>query len=218
MLYVRPLDATSDAELPGTRGARSPFWSPDAQFIGFFADGKLKTIGASGGAVRTICDAPGNRSSGDWNGDGVILFGTDFGGAIQRVSASGGEPALLTTAKGRSGHLFPTWLPDSRHFLYYEQNVGIHRASLDSKDDILIIKTSTASWAKYVPSGYLVFVRGTELMAQMFDPARASFSGDPVAIGNVGTSYGDTSNGFSVASDGALAFQALEQAETRRLV
>jgi serine/threonine protein kinase len=42
MLYVRPLDALSATALAGTQGARGPFWSPDARFIAFFADGKLK--------------------------------------------------------------------------------------------------------------------------------------------------------------------------------
>jgi len=36
-LWVRPLDAMQAQLLPGTDDARSPFWSPDSGWIGFFA-------------------------------------------------------------------------------------------------------------------------------------------------------------------------------------
>ena len=43
-LWVRPLDQVTAQPLAGTEGARYPFWKPDGRAIGFFADGKLKTI------------------------------------------------------------------------------------------------------------------------------------------------------------------------------
>ena len=30
--------------IAGTEGGTFPFWSPDSRSIGFFADGKLKTV------------------------------------------------------------------------------------------------------------------------------------------------------------------------------
>ena len=48
-LWLRSLDAVTAYSLPGTDGAESPFWSPDHRWIGYFADGKLKKIPASGG-------------------------------------------------------------------------------------------------------------------------------------------------------------------------
>jgi serine/threonine-protein kinase len=36
--------------------ARSPFWSADSRHLGFFADGKLRTVPASGGPPRTLCE------------------------------------------------------------------------------------------------------------------------------------------------------------------
>ena len=41
-LFVRKLDQLQAAPLAGTEGAASPFFSPDGQWIAFFADGKLK--------------------------------------------------------------------------------------------------------------------------------------------------------------------------------
>ena len=57
-LWLRPLDQVSAQPLAGTEGADYPFWAPDARAIGFFADGKLKRIDLTGGAVRALADAP----------------------------------------------------------------------------------------------------------------------------------------------------------------
>jgi eukaryotic-like serine/threonine-protein kinase len=95
MVWLRPLDALSVQPLPGTENAFSPFWSPDSRFIGFFADGQLRKIEASGGAVQTICDVPKGDNTATWGRGGVILFDRDSAGfrGIYRVSASGGDPA-----------------------------------------------------------------------------------------------------------------------------
>ena len=63
--------------LAGTEGALFPFWSPDNQFIGYFAGGKLKKVRASGGPSETLCDAP--ERGGSWNRDNVIVFGSNEG-------------------------------------------------------------------------------------------------------------------------------------------
>ena len=61
LLFVRPLPASEAQPLAGTEGAYYPFWSPDSKFIGFFANGKLKKVEASGGVVQTLCDSPFGR-------------------------------------------------------------------------------------------------------------------------------------------------------------
>ena len=60
-LFVRRLDQLDATPLPGTEGAHSPFFSPDGQWIAFFADAKLKKVALSGGAPVTICDTPDGR-------------------------------------------------------------------------------------------------------------------------------------------------------------
>ena len=89
MLGIRPLDSLEPRMLPGTEGAGFPFWSPDNQFIGYFAGGKLKKVRASGGPSETLCDTTDRRTSGSWNHDDVIIFGSNQG--ILRVTASGGS-------------------------------------------------------------------------------------------------------------------------------
>ena len=57
--------------LAGTEGASFPFWAPDADAIGFFAEGKLKRVDIAGGAPQALADAPNGRG-GTWNPEGVI--------------------------------------------------------------------------------------------------------------------------------------------------
>src|SRR5262249_15124189 len=76
-MYVHSLETGAMSSLPSKSGGKFPFWSPDSRSIGFFAEGKLKTIEASGGPVQTICDAP-NPRGGAWNSEGVIVFSPDI--------------------------------------------------------------------------------------------------------------------------------------------
>jgi dipeptidyl aminopeptidase/acylaminoacyl peptidase len=73
VLYTRALDAAHPAALTNTEGASLPFWSPDGRAIGFFAQGKLKTIDLATGSLLTLADAMGARG-GAWSSDDVILF------------------------------------------------------------------------------------------------------------------------------------------------
>jgi serine/threonine-protein kinase len=75
-LYVQRLAQVVATPLLGTDNADSPFFSPDSQSIGFFADGKLKKIAVTGGAVVPLCDAPNGRG-GAWSEDGTIVFSPD---------------------------------------------------------------------------------------------------------------------------------------------
>ena len=72
-IYLRSLDQLQATALSGTENAGDPFFSPDGQWIGYFADGKLKKISVQGGAAVTLCDAPTDRG-GSWGEDGTIVF------------------------------------------------------------------------------------------------------------------------------------------------
>ncbi len=73
-LFIRKLDQPKSTELPGTEGASSPFFSPDGQWVGFFANGKLGKISVEGGAVVPLTDANGSTGS-SWGEDGNIVHG-----------------------------------------------------------------------------------------------------------------------------------------------
>src|SRR5688572_29178289 len=57
-LMIRALDQSNASAIPGTEGAKQPFWSPKGDAIGFFARGKLLKVGLTGGAPIELADAP----------------------------------------------------------------------------------------------------------------------------------------------------------------
>ena len=115
-LYVRRLDQLTASPLPGTEDGANPFFSPDGEWIAFFADGKLKKVGVTGDRAVTLCDAPNSRG-GTWSEDGTILFvpGTRVG--LSRVSSAGGTAEVLTTpdpSAGENSHRWPQSLQGGR--------------------------------------------------------------------------------------------------------
>lgn len=186
-LWVRPLDSLEAQPLAGTDEATYPFWSPDSRFIGFFANGKLKKVEATGGPVQTLCDAPAGRG-GSWNADGLIIFSPGDSQPILKVSAAGGAPVPLTTrdqSRGELSHYHPYFLTDGRHFLYLVisnqlEHTGIHVGSLDSPKSKFLVKTAVN--AAYAPPGYLLYVQDRTLVAQNFDADRLELTGEPTSI------------------------------------
>jgi len=187
-VWVRAMNSLEAHALPETEGAFFPFWSADGRSLGFFADGKLKTIELSGGSPVVVCDAQLGRG-GAWGTGGVIVFSAGPISPLLRVSASGGVPAPLTKidAGQHTSHRWPVLLPDGKHFLYLalhhdptkSANDSLYYASLDGRENRpLMHSQSNAVYA----SGYLMFSRGDQLMAQPFDPASGTLSGEPQSV------------------------------------
>ena len=121
-LYLRRLEGLQASPLPGTEGAQSPFFSPDGQWIAFFAQGNLKKVAVAGGAAVTLCEAPDDRG-GSWGEDGTIVFtpGGAAGGGLSRVSPAGGRPEVLTEpdpGAGEVSHGWPQVLPGGKAVMY----------------------------------------------------------------------------------------------------
>ncbi|MCI0617949.1 protein kinase, partial [bacterium] len=119
-LWVRRLDSLSSQRLPGTDDAVFPFWSPDGNSLGFFADGKLKRIEIAGGPPVILADASNDPRGGTWNRSDEILFSPGFQTPIYCIGASGGKATQLTTLnkeRQESSHRWPLFLPDGQHFL-----------------------------------------------------------------------------------------------------
>ncbi|HUL44077.1 MAG TPA: protein kinase [Bacteroidota bacterium] len=189
-LYVRSLQENATRVLDGTQNAQYPFWSPDGKSIGYFADGKIKRIDAGGGAPITVCLA-NNPRGGTWSSAGVILFAPDFQSPIFRVSDQGGNPEAVTaidSVRNESSQRWPFALPDGKHFLYFSRvssNAGeaeghaVYAASIDGKENRLVVhSTANAIYA----NGYLLFLRGSTLLAQRFDQSSLQLQGDPVPM------------------------------------
>ena len=217
-LWVRPMDALESRVLPGTEGASFPFWSPDGQRLGFFAQGKLKTIGLAGGPPQSLCDAVSARG-GSWGRDGTILFSASPVSPILRIASTGGSPVPVTKVPAgvNEGHRYPSFLPDGRHFLF---NVGTSRAdeagvfvgSLDGGEPLRLLSDVTNALYTARPGGrgLLVFRRDLTLMAQRFDPDTLETEGEmfPVAEGvPLGNPLVNTFGAYTVSDNGTLAYQ-----------
>jgi Tol biopolymer transport system component/DNA-binding winged helix-turn-helix (wHTH) protein len=190
MLWLRVLDSAEARPLEGTEDARTPFWSPDSNYLAFFAHEKLKKVAVSGGPPMDICEAPNGRG-GTWSLDGTILFAPASETALYRVADSGGQPTPVTTLDElpeTGSHRWPQFLPDGRHFLFYAASSSpgfsgaTYLGSLDGRKPRLLLRGG--SNAVYAPPGYLLFAQDGALMAQRFDASRFGLSGDPIPIAN----------------------------------
>ncbi len=215
-LWLRPLSVLEARALPGTEGASSVYWSPDGRSIAFFAQGKLKRLDPSGGAPVALCDvSSGIGLTGSWGG-GEILFASVQGGAISRVSASGGPPAEVIRADAARGEwrvVWPTFLPDGRRFLYLSMlRDGEGRLMLAEPGKSPRVIMPLTSMAQYVDPGYLLFVRDGVLLAQRFDHVRGSLRGEPFSVAGHVRYFLSTGWGSFAASSsgGALAYQSNE--------
>ncbi|HET9370554.1 MAG TPA: protein kinase [Vicinamibacterales bacterium] len=191
-LWVQSLDRDDARSIPGTEGAANPFWSPDGRRLGFFADGKLRTVSIAGGLPENIAEASSPRG-GTWSDDDTIVFCGAGGGALSRVAAAGGVVTPVTTldaGRGENAHYWPVMLPGGKQFLYFVRSVqaengGIYLGHLDGSPAMrLVASLSSGFVAKHPATGawYLMWARDDELLAQPFDLASGTLSGEATPI------------------------------------
>ncbi len=215
-LYLRPLDRLEPQPLPGSANATSPFFSPDGQWVGFFADGKLKKASIHGGEATTLCDAPINRS-GTWGPDSTITFAPTLFGGLMRVSAGGGSPEILTApdvGKEELSYRWPEILPGGKAILFViasaqdigsfsESKIAAIRLDTHEKKILPIVGTNP----RYSPSGHLLFERDGRVFAVPFDPQRLEITGQAVPVlDGVKTSPNSGAADFTVSDNGSLVY------------
>jgi len=196
-LFVRDLASLEATPINDTEGAKQPFWSPDGDALGFFANGRLKRVNLNGGAPIDLAPAPDARG-GTWSRSGVIVFQSFFRDrGLSRVSVNGGEvqPAtLLDVASSDTTHKWPVFLPDGDHFLYLLLSVDENRRGIylgrpsgpPAHPTAPLLKTNAG--ALYVlPQGrdrsLLMVASGGTIQLWPFDAQRLTVTGDPQTIG-----------------------------------
>lgn len=227
-LWLGALDSLDVHPLVGTDGGAYPFWSPDSQYIAFFAEGKLKKISVNGGPAQSVCNVTLTGQGGTWNRDNMILFAAFNPGTsgIYSVSASGGEPTQLTKIDA-GAHRLPTFFPDGRRFMYGstgEKDNGVILASLDSGTKQRRLKSEVSN-TQYLPpgegesKGHILFVRDQTLMAQPMDPKTLEAKGDPfpVTASPIGTGQNPDDFSYSISGQGTLIDRTGGSANEQRL-
>ena len=223
LLYVRAIDSPEANPIPGTEGGSQPFFSPDGQWIGLFAQGKLKKVPVAGGAVQTLCDAARGQGA-SWAAGDTIYFAPFNTSGLWKVAASGGTPQAVTTldrSKGEVSHRWPQVLPGGRAVLFtvwtgpgWDER-HLHLQMLETGERRVLAQG--ASTGRYVPSGHLFYSRAEAVMAVPFDLARLHVNGPPVTLAD--RVLDDDGATYGVSDSGMLAYvPASPRRFERRLV
>ncbi len=191
-LFTRKLDQPSATELVVTAGATSPFFSPDGQWIGFVAGGKLKKISVEGGAEIALCDAGSSYTGATWGEDGDIIASLRVSGGLSRVSSTGGTPTAATEREGEERtHRWPQVLPGGKAILFTaaDSTVGFDEGKIEVEsltDKRIKTLERNGTFGRYLAAsggkGYLTYVNRGTLFAVAFDVEKLETSGSPVPV------------------------------------
>ncbi len=206
-LYVRSFD-----ELEGVRlvsgSPHSPFFSPDGQWIGYFAGSELKKVPVTGSTPQTVVSSDVVPATGTWGADNTIIFGS-IGGGLFRVSADGGRPESLTRLdQGEAAHAFPQLLPDDKALLFTTVALDNSMAT-----EVLDLETRTrrvvqlGGQGRYAPTRHLVYQDRGTLFAVPFDLGQLQVKGSPVpVVQGLATFLDSEAAAFDFSSTGTLAY------------
>jgi len=210
-IFIRPLNQLEGTSVAGTQRGSAPFFSPDGEWLGFVADGKLKKLAVKGGQPQTLCDVavmPGAT----WGPDDTIVYSPNFNLGLFAISGRGGKPRRLTTPNHGEYHFLPDFVPGRKEVLFTIWNATI--SSLDgAKTALLSLDTGEVrvimegGWsARYAP-GRLLYIHGESLLSVPFDweHLRATGRSEEIAGGiwknlYVGVAY------LATANNGTLAY------------
>ena len=230
-LFVRALDRPETTPIPGTEEALNPFFSPDGEWVGFWANGQLHKVALSGGLPVPLCETTVIYGA-SWTTEDRIVFAQGSGG-LWTVSAEGGLPELFTQPRGEGGtmHRLPWALP-SGAVLFTEMVAG-NRADAEVVVEVpgngtRRVLVEGATNPIYAPSGHLLFVRSGVLWAVPFDVTALEITGPEVpvledimqAIGLPNVSLNTGAAQLSLSASGTLAFLpgGVVEPERRRVV
>src|SRR5438309_2332152 len=203
------MDGLEARPIPGTEGGHGPFFSPDGQWVGFSASGKLKKVSLSSGTSVSLADITTGQLSGiSWGSQGMIAFAPQVTGTIQQIPDTGGNPQPLTLlVKGESSHRWPEFLPGGKGLLFMANqgtNAKIVAQTAGASEHRDLMQSGTEP--HYARSGHLVFSQGSNLLAVPFDPQKLTITGAvvPVVEGVVPGEYSLSSTGSLVYVPGSV--------------
>jgi len=211
-LYLRAMDSLESRPILGTGGAVNPFFSPDGQWVGFFADGKLEKVAVSGGTALTIGIATGSLGA-SWGNQGMIAFAPKQDESLEQVADAGGTQQPLTHLEKREiGHRWPEYLPGGTAVLFTAgettnmwTNAQVAVYSVGTSQRRNLIQEGTQP--RYAPSGHLVYAQGGSLMAVPFDPQRLISTGTALpVVGGVLQSAVSGAAQYSISATGSLVY------------
>jgi Tol biopolymer transport system component len=219
-LFTRRLDQPNATELSGTQGAVAPFFSPDGQWVAFFALGKLNKISVEGGATIALCDTVLGRG-GSWGDDGDIIAALSGNAGLSRIPSAGGPPTPVTELQsGETSHRWPQVLPGGKAVLFTASTGGAGAGPGYDGANIEVMSLADhhrktlqrgGTFGRYLPSGHLIYVSRGTLFAVPFDLNRLEVRGTPSPVLNqVGYSTSNGTAQFDFSQTGTLVYRSGE--------
>jgi serine/threonine-protein kinase len=219
-LHTRLLNQSQVTPLAGTENGDAPFFSPAGDWIGFFAEGKLKKISVEGGAAVTLCDAPSGRG-GSWGDDGNIFAALSTTGVLSRIPSTGGTPVPVTQLNaGEVTHRWPQVLPGSQAVLFTAA-AGVSASGYDDANiDVISFRTGERKTiqhggfsARYLAdatgsngTGHLIYLHQSTLFAAPFHPGRLASTGSPASVLEDVSSTLAAGGDFAFAQNGTFVY------------
>ena len=222
MLYTHRLDDVAFHAVPGTEGAHTPFFSPDARWIAYLVGTRLFKAPVQGGRPVLLAELAAPHG-GAWLPDGRIVVAN--GGLLALVPEQGGTAVQLprrgngSMVGGTGFTSFPgkPWVTAEFlrqiSFLPLRDTVGrlalVDRGALVPGDDPPLPNGLVYGLGPYVVAGaYLVYAQsGADgvVMAAPFDTARMRATGAALPVLD-DVRIDDNVPQYDIASDGTLVY------------
>src|SRR5262249_32206335 len=152
-----PLDSFEARPMPGTEGGFNPFFSPDGQWIGFWAGGTIKKVSVNGGTAQVVATTGITRGA-SWGSSGTIAFPPASTGPLQLAPHAGGPRDPLTPLEpGESPPRFPQFWPGGQSVLFAAGSgaaSSLRIAAYSSATRERRTFNATGTSPHYVPAGY----------------------------------------------------------------
>ena len=208
-LFLRELNRFEAVAVAGTEGAHGPFFSPDGEWVAFFAGGRLKKVRVTGdqrGALEVLCETE-RGVGGVWLSSSEIVFAPNWSGPLMRVSASGGRPVALALPAG-ANYRWPDRLDDrtilATRWRSSAEDAALVAIAVASGEERVI--AAPATFGRFAAGGYVLFLRGGDLYALPVDPASQRPLGTPARV-VPGVMTGTTGAAqFAVSPQGSLLY------------
>ncbi len=220
-LYLRPLDQIEATPLPGTEDGRDAFFSPDSRSLAFFTDTQLKTMDLSEGTQVAIADLESRGLVGAWDAQGEIIFGMNGLASLFHVPDTGGTPEVFAELGDHVDFDYPDVLPGGEWVIFTAlakaggwSDANILAQSVATGDRKLLVEGG--HFARYVPTGHLVYARDGALVAVGFDSDSMAVTTPPVVlVTGIDAFEGGGVAQFAISDDGTLVYLPAKQGGSR---
>ena len=225
-LLVRRRDQLTFTPIGGTEGASAPFFAPDGEHVGYFANDALHSVPIGGGPTTLLLDSISAPTSVTWGTDDRLYLspamagGTVIASAPARAGAKLEALTRLDTASGEESHLHPSPIPGGKKLLLsVSYRNGQRRIAVGDIATGHITPLIDGVRARYVPGGWLLFTTSeARLFVVPFDAEKGAITGDPVQVAERLPDSVIGAVDFDISANGTLVYSEEIAGEQRELV